>query len=150
MSAERVKGWADALCGVGINPVVRPASHRDEAAYDVVRDLLDRPDRPTALLCYSDVMAFWAVRAAEDLGLRVPDDVSVVGFDDNPLARRMRPELTTVRQDVRAKGRAAAAALTEAIAGAIARSGGIRAMPVRHETLPTELVVRGSTGPAPA
>ena len=121
---------------VGINPVVRPASHRDEAAYDVVRDLLDRPDRPTALLCYSDVMAFWAVRAAEDLGLRVPEDLSVVGFDDNPLARRMRPELTTVRQDVRAKGRAAAAALTEAIAGAIAGCGGIRAMPARHETLP--------------
>ena len=72
VSAERVKGWADALCGVGINPVVRPASHRDEAAYDVVRELLERPDRPTALLCYSDVMAFWAVRAAEDLGLRVP------------------------------------------------------------------------------
>ena len=54
----------------------------------MARDLLDRPDRPTALLCYSDVMAFWAVRAAEDLGLRVPEDLSVVGFDDNPLARR--------------------------------------------------------------
>ncbi|QIK68160.1 LacI family transcriptional regulator [Nocardioides sp. HDW12B] len=149
VSSERVKGWADALCGAGINPVVRPASHRDEAAYDVVRDLLDRRDRPTALLCYSDVMAFWAVRAAEDLGLRVPEDLSVVGFDDNPLARRMRPELTTVRQDVRAKGRAAATALTEAIAGAIAGSGGIRALPPRHQTLPTELVVRGTTGPAP-
>ena len=150
VSSERVKGWADALCPAGINPVVRPASHRDEAAYAVVRDLLDRPDRPTALLCYSDMMAFWAVSAAHDLGLRVPEDVSVVGFDDSPLARRTRPELTTVHQDVRAKGRAAATALTAAIAGAIAGSGGIRAMPPGHETLPTELVVRGSTARAPA
>ena len=48
------------------------------------------------------------MHAAEDLGLRVPEDVSVVGFDDSPLASRMRPALTTIRQDLTAKGRAAA------------------------------------------
>ena len=83
-----------------------------------VRDLLERPDRPTAVLCFSDVMAYRVVRTAEELGLRVPEDLSVVGFDDSPLARRMRPALTTVRQDVGGKGRAATAALTAAIEAA--------------------------------
>jgi DNA-binding LacI/PurR family transcriptional regulator len=91
-------------------------------------------------------MAYWVVRAAEDRGLTVPGNVSVVGFDDNPLARRMRPALTTVRQDVAAKGRAAAAALTEAIE--TVQAGGTPE--ARHVLLPTELVVRDSTGPAPS
>ncbi len=80
--------------------------------------MLELPDRPTAILCFSDVMAYRVVRAAEELGLRVPEDLSVVGFDDSPLARRMRPALTTVRQDVSGKGRAATAALTTAIEAA--------------------------------
>ena len=71
----------------------------------------------------------------------MPNDLSVVGFDDNPLALRMQPQLTTVRQDVDAKGRAAVTALTAAIerarAGTPARA--------RHLVLPTELIVRGST-----
>ena len=92
-------------------------------------------------------MAHWVVRAAEDLGLRVPDDLSVVGFDDNPLARRMRPELTTVRQPIAEKGRVAAAALTAAIEPPAGRT---RRSPAAHVVLPTELVVRDSTGPAPA
>ena len=86
------------------------------------------------------------VRAAEDLGLAVPDDLSVVGFDDSPLAARMRPALTTVRQDVAGKGREAAAALVDAIA----RAQDGRAPHPRHLLLPTELVVRASTGPVPA
>ena len=68
-----------------------------------------RPSRPTAVLCHSDVLALGVLRAAEELGLAVPGDLSVVGFDDSPLARRVRPALTTVRQDVDAKGKAAAA-----------------------------------------
>jgi len=71
----------------------------------------------------------------------VPTDVSVVGFDDNPVSRRTSPALTTVRQDVDAKGRAAAAALTVAIDRAKTRPAGRG----RHIVLPTELVVRDST-----
>jgi len=78
------------------------------------------------------------------LGIGVPGELSVVGFDDNPLAAQVRPGLTTVRQDVAAKGRAAAAALTAAIerarTGATAPAGG-------HVLLPTELVIRESSGP---
>ena len=96
------------------------------------------------MLCFSDRLAHEVVRAAEDLGLDVPGDLSVVGFDDNPLASRMRPALTTVRQDVRAKGLAAAAAVVRQIDAA----GGADPAPT-HLRLPTELVVRDSTAPAP-
>jgi DNA-binding LacI/PurR family transcriptional regulator len=147
VTAQRLLGWNDALSAARIEPhVVRATSLRDDAAYAEARALLEKPDRPTGVLCYSDVMASWVVRAAEDLGLSVPQDLSVVGFDDSPLARRVRPELTTVRQDIEVKGRAAAAALTEAVA--LAGEG--RTAEPRHQLLPTDLVVRDSTGPAPA
>ncbi|MBG0828250.1 substrate-binding domain-containing protein [Planomonospora sp. ID67723] len=80
------------------------------------------------------------------MGISVPEELSVVGFDDSPLAVQVRPALTTVRQDIEAKGRAAAAALTEAITDA--RAG--KATTPRHVLLPTELITRGSTAPAPA
>jgi DNA-binding LacI/PurR family transcriptional regulator len=89
-------------------------------------------------------MAYRVVRTAEELGLRVPEDLSVVGFDDSPLARRMRPALTTVRQDVAGKGREATAALTAAIEAARTGKKPSRA---KRVVLPTELVVRDSTAP---
>ena len=76
----------------------------------------------------------------------MPDDVSVVGFDDNPISRRISPALTTVRQDVDGKGRAAVDALTAAIERAKTRP----ASRGRHLVLPTELVVRESTAPPPS
>src|SRR6185312_5870380 len=101
------------------------------------------PDRPTAVLAFSDALAVDVLRAADDLGLRVPADVSVVGFDDSPLASRITPALTTVRQDVVAKGTTAAAELVAAVRGR--RAG--TAPPVHHHVLPAELVVRESTAP---
>lgn len=138
---QRMLGWLDALGRAGIRPtVVRQAPYSvdvDEGA----RLLLDTDERPTAVLCFSDAIAYDVVRTAEDLGLRVPADLSVVGFDDSPLAGRTRPALTTVRQDVSAKARAAVAALTTAIKherdGTTGRA--------RHVRLPTELIVRDST-----
>ena len=142
---ERLLGYLDVLEPLGIEPVVfRQLGNDDEEARTVARELLAREDRPTGVLCYSDVLAHGAVRAAEDLGLVVPDDLSVIGFDDSPLATRVRPALTTVRQDVAGKGRAAAAVLAAAIEAA--RTGGPR--PTDHVLLPTELVVRDSTAPA--
>lgn len=143
---QRMLGWTDALGRAGIKPLsVRDALHPDEAAARAARAVLDRSDPPTAVLCFSDVLAYWVVQVAEGMGLRVPDDLSVVGFDDSPLARRMRPELTTVRQDVAEKGRAAAAALTDSIR----RTQQGKQPRVRRVLLPTELIVRGSTGPVP-
>ena len=156
VSHQRMLGWTDALAAAGLEPVltreaVRPAewaAGEVERPEDVdaraVRDMLERPDRPTAVLCFSDAVAFGALQVAAELGIGVPGELSVVGFDDNPLAAQVRPGLTTVRQDVAAKGRAAAAALTAAIerarTGATAPAGG-------HVLLPTELVIRESSGP---
>jgi DNA-binding LacI/PurR family transcriptional regulator len=137
---QRMLGWLDALHAAGIKPTVAQVWH-PEGDNEVARMLLEIEERPTAVLCFSDVIAYGVVQAAGALGLSVPDDLSVVGFDDNPLAKRMRPALTTVRQDVAAKGHASAAALT----AAITRSRTGATTRVRHVLLPTELIVRDST-----
>lgn len=142
---QRMLGWLDALGRAGIRPTVVHQPPYSEQVDEYARLLLDTDERPTAVLCFSDAIAYGVVRTAEDLGLRVPADLSVVGFDDNPLAGRMRPALTTVRQDVAAKGRAAAAALT----AAIRRAGDGATTRARHVRLPTELVVRESTAAPP-
>ena len=135
---ERMLGWHDALDPLGIEPAVVATPYQPPtAAYDAGLRLLDRPDRPTAVLCFSDAFALATIRAAESLGLRVPEDLSVVGFDDSVLAAASRPPLTTVHQDVAAKGAAAVAAITDVL------DGGTPAPVV----LPTTLVVRGSTAP---
>lgn len=139
---QRILGWLDALDAAGIKPkVVQEWRSDGGAGSGAARLLLESDDPPTAILCFSDVLAFGVVQAAQSLGLSVPQQLSVVGFDDSPLAQRMRPALTTVRQDIAAKGRAAAAALTASIRRV--KNGGSGR--VRHVLLPTELIVRDST-----
>ena len=142
---ERLRGWLEALTETGREPVVARVPHTDPAqnGREAGELLFAQHSRPTAVLCYSDAVASGVVRAASAAGLDVPRDVSIVGFDDSPLAREMRPALTTVRQDVTAKGRAAIKALTDAIDAARA---GQHKRP-RRVLLPTELVVRDSTAP---
>lgn len=94
----------------------------------------------TGIVCGSDMMALGVIRAARDRGLRVPEDISVVGYDDSPLIPFTDPPLTTVRQPVQAMATAAVGALLEEIGG----------NPVQHTeyVFQPELVVRGSTGHA--
>lgn len=144
---QRMLGWLDALEAAGVHPAaVQASANTDDDAVAAARTVLLAQPRPTAVLCFSDVLALGVVTVAEELGLAVPADLSVVGFDDSPVARRSRPPLTTVRQDVATKGRLAADALLKAIDH---RRSGTKA-PVRHRTIPTELVVRESTAPARA
>ncbi|MEU6082926.1 LacI family DNA-binding transcriptional regulator [Streptomyces sp. NPDC047108] len=95
----------------------------------------------TAIVCASDMMALGAIRAARQHGLEVPDDVSVIGFDDSPLIAFTDPPLTTIRQPVPAMGQAAVRALLEEIGGTPAPHSEFVFLP--------ELVVRGSTAAGP-
>ena len=95
----------------------------------------------TAVVCGSDLMALGAIRAAHRLGLTVPDDVSVVGFDDSAFMTLVHPPLTTIRQPVESMGRAVVDLLMQQIAGAH--------VPPEEILFEPELVVRASTGSAP-
>lgn len=95
----------------------------------------------TAVVCGSDLMALGAIRAARSRGMSVPDEASVVGFDDSPLMAFTDPPLTTVRQPVAGMGRAAVSALVSEITG--------ESVPRTELLFHPELIVRGSTGPAP-
>ncbi|MEN0129747.1 MAG: LacI family DNA-binding transcriptional regulator [Brevundimonas sp.] len=148
VSRERVAGWMSALAPAGVDvTAVHIWDNSEQYADEGIRTLLDLPDRPTAVLCFSDLVAWTVEQVARERGLRVPEDLSVVGYDDSPLARSATPQLTTVRQDLVAKGRAAAATLTAAIATARGAAGAPDGP--QHVLVPTELVVRASTGPAP-
>jgi len=137
---ERIAGVLDALAAVGVPAeavAIRESPHALEPARAAARELLSASPRPTAVAAATDVLALGTLRAAADLGLRVPEDVSVTGFDDVPDAAFAAPPLTTVRQPLREKGEAAAELLAELLEGA----------PPRTVELPVELVVRGSTAP---
>ena len=103
--------------------------------------LLDLDDPPTAIFCSSDMTAFGALQAARERGLRVPEDLSIVGFDDIPEASYVTPPLTTVRQPMLDMGRMSGELLMDSIAGS--------AIPMSTVELPTELIVRESTAPPP-
>ncbi len=100
----------------------------------------DRGIRPTAVLAMSDAMAVGVMQAARGLGLSIPEDLSIVGFDDLPMSQLCNPPLTTVHQPIRAKGEAAARLLLAALDTGRSEKG-------THRILRTELVIRGSTAP---
>ena len=104
------------------------------------RWLLGVRPRPTALLCMSDVLALGALAAAGELGLSVPGDVSIIGFDDTPAAQWATPGLTTIRQDLIEKGRRAGELALRLLDGS---------RPGPAETIGVSLVERGSTAPPP-
>ncbi len=141
VTARRLRGYQAALDAKGapLGPgawVVGPATFEGgEAAF--LRAWEDG-FRPTGVLAMSDAMAIGVLQAARHLRLRVPDDLSVVGFDDLPLGRVTDPPLTSVHQPVVRKGEEAARLLLDAIAG----KPGWKA---EHRMLRTRLVVRGST-----
>lgn len=100
--------------------------------------------RPTAIVCFSDIIALGVLAAAERMGVRVPDEVSVTGFDDLREAPLARPALTTIRQPIETKGRLAAEYLVESLAAGAERTE------APQQLLHTALLVRESTGRAPS
>ena len=148
VAGERLRGWLDELGAVGVQPPIMVEPYLPALGF--ADRLLDLADPPTAVLCFSDAIALTVVGAARRRGLDVPGDLSVVGFDDAPMAARVTPGLTTIAQDVDAKGRAAASLLVTEMAArrivAAAAGRGPGHAP-RRVVLPTSLVVRGSTAP---
>jgi LacI family transcriptional regulator len=138
---ERLAGYHDALDGAGVahdERLVVEGAFDATSGWLAVRDLLAGAPDVTAVFVASDVVAFGVLRGLREAGRRVPRDVSVVGFDDIPLARHFDPPLTTVHLPARALGEAAGRALVDRLAG---RPGSERLL------LATELVVRESTAP---
>ncbi|HWI64497.1 MAG TPA: LacI family DNA-binding transcriptional regulator [Symbiobacteriaceae bacterium] len=138
---ERFTGYRQALAESGIDldeSLVAWGDFTVESGYRVAQVLLGRSPRPTAIFAANDMMAFGVLRAASEAGLSVPDDLSVIGFDDIQMAGLFRPGLTTVRQPAYEMGRMAMSMLRERIVGSA--PGGSR-----HHTFQPELVVRGTT-----
>jgi DNA-binding LacI/PurR family transcriptional regulator len=108
-----------------------------DSARVAASELLDAHPDITGMLCFSDQVAIGACQAAGSRGLAIPDELSVVGFDDVPRASTWDPPITTIRQPMVGKGQVAAELLSELIAGA----------PKRRVELPIELVVRSSSAP---
>jgi DNA-binding LacI/PurR family transcriptional regulator len=138
-SLSRRTAWREALAAAGVDPgPQRMADFTGPGGAAATRALLELADPPTAIVYANDVMAIAGMGVAIGLGLEVPGDLSVTGFDDVPLAAHVAPPLTTVRQDAMAWGRAAATVLLAAGEG--------RAAP-DMELPPATPVFRASTGP---
>lgn len=140
-SRARIDGYRAALETAGLpvdQDLVRPGDFHHETGYRQGLELLRRPDRPTAVFAGNDLQALGLYEAARELGLRIPEDLSVVGFDDLPIARWVGPPLTTVRQPLTEMAEAAAKLVLD-----LAREEGAPA--ATRVELATSLVVRSST-----
>ena len=134
VSRGRVTGYRSVFPGA---PVFETRGNRFEAGYEGAQHVLDAHPEITAILAETDMLAFGAQRVASERGLRIPEDLSLVGFDDIPPAARNVPPLTTVRQPLAEKGEVAYQLLQELLAGEAPR----------NVVLPVELIVRESTAP---
>jgi DNA-binding LacI/PurR family transcriptional regulator len=144
-SSARVAGYRSALASAGVRQrpeYVRYAAFDEGGARHRMRELLDLPEPPTAVFVCSDRMALGVYEALSERGLRVPDDMSVVGFDDLPESRWLTPPLTTIRQPLSEMAATATRLLVRMMDGK--RPEGTRT------ELSTRLVERGSTGRARA
>jgi len=141
-TTARLAGYRAALqeAGVPVDPhLTQPGSFRQEAGYAAANALLDTPEPPTAIFAGNDLQAMGVYRALYERGLRVPDDMSVVGFDDLPLVSLLTPALTTVRQPVRDMGALATRMLLRMVAG--------KPLENTRVELATSLMVRESCAP---
>jgi LacI family transcriptional regulator len=137
----REAGFRKAMAEAGVavdENLVRIGGYRTETAEGPARALLASAERPTAIFAANDNSALATIAAAQQLGVRVPDDVSVIGFDNVPESAVANPPLTTIKQPLQQMGAEALRLLVDLIAGVDRET---------HVRLPTELVIRGSCAP---
>ena len=142
-SRERLAGYRAALGAAGLEAeaLVRAGDSRQQSGLDRTRELLDLPAPPTAILAGNNLMTLGALSAIRERGLRVPQDLSLVSYDDVPWASAFNPPLTAVSQPGYEMGRHAAALLLRRIESPD--------VPVEVTVLEPSLIVRGSSGKAP-
>ncbi|NJM08833.1 LacI family transcriptional regulator [Candidatus Gracilibacteria bacterium] len=144
-SFARYQGYTAALAAFGVTVdamLLAEVPYTLEGGLNGVQRLLALDERPTAIFCSNDLLASVALRAVLDVGLAVPTDLSIIGFDDSPLAAFMNPRLTTVYQPAYEMGRRACELLLRIIGGE---------QPLEQRIiLPTELRVRETTAPPQA
>ena len=141
---RRLTGAAAAAADAGLSweqvAVVECTANDPDAGARAAAGLLVGPDAPTAVFACSDQLALGVLRAARTAGIRVPDELSVVGFDDSPSALVAEPPLTTVAQPLRERGQAVGALVRALLRGEEVSSPAVS---------PVQLVLRSSTGQAP-
>jgi DNA-binding LacI/PurR family transcriptional regulator len=140
-ATERLKAYQDALQEEGLtvdDQIVVQGNFMIPSGADRAREIIEYA--PTAIACANDLMALGAIDAVKQLGLHIPHDVSITGFDDIPLAASINPSLTTIRQPMPQMGEAAVRMAATLLKG--------EELPNRVLTYHGDLIVRGSTGPA--
>jgi LacI family transcriptional regulator len=136
---RRLAGYQDALAAAGIpaDPaLIQDGDYTRERGQVAARQLLDRPDRPTAIFAANDLSALGVMDVAQELGLRIPQDLSLVGFDNIPEAALATPKLTTVDQSIQEMGKLA----TKLLIGMLRRE----APEQQLVKVPTHLIIRES------
>lgn len=142
----RLAGYLDAMRAAQL-PVppdyIRRGIHSEQAGRDALAYWMEMPaeQRPTAVLAITDLVAIGVMNEAEDRGLEVGRDLSVIGFDDTPLTQYLHPALTTIQQDIPETGRALMGMLARVLSKQLIRG--------KHPLIPTRLMIRKSCG-APA
>ena len=139
VTIDRHEGFQKALAAAGRNirpELVAEGDFSEHSGYLAMRTLL--PYRPDALFCQSDIMAAGAMRANQEAGLSVPEDIAIIGFDDIPIARQLKVQLTTVKQPITKFGIKAVELLIDLIEN--------DPKPARRVILDTEIIVRDSCG----
>ena len=141
--SQRMLGWRSALEDAGVRvPKALHAGWDPQSTSQAAQQRLARDPKVTAVLCGNDDLAIGVMRAMHEAGRSIPDDVSVVGFDDTPLSAFYIPALTTVRQDFAALGKACFAKLLAQLDENAAENA--------HPWPQAELIVRESAGPPPS
>jgi LacI family transcriptional regulator len=138
-SADRANGFLDVLGEHGIpagNVKMVKGDFHPQSGYQAGLQMLSDADRPTAVFCCNDMMAIGLYRSAAELGLHIPDDLAVLGFDDIDLSSYINPPLSTIAQPKSDIGKASVTMLVERIAD--------RNMPFRRQVFDTSLVIRQS------
>jgi DNA-binding LacI/PurR family transcriptional regulator len=138
--AERYEGYRQAMAERGLKcrfELVREGDYRQQSGYEHTKEFLRLKNPPTAVFACNDLMALGAMDALEEEGLRIPEDVAVVGYDDTLLASTVRPRLTTVAQPKYEIGAIAAEMLIKRIAS--------HDIPVRQVVLKPQLIIRDTS-----